>query len=378
MINYTSNRQLSFSEFQTPFRNGLDPQNRWIRLSQLIPWDELVNIYARTLSPDFGRPTLDARIEVGALIIQHILTLSDEELVEQIRENPYLQYFLGYSDYSYRQVFDPSLLVSIRQRLGAAAMLEMNELVTDHIESTAKQTKAPKQDSHKNNPGKTNTSKETSPGADDSQKGKDDPEPPHRGKLLLDATVAPADIKYPTDLDLLNEARVHSEGIIDLLWQPGKEKVKPRTYRRKARKSYLSVVKKRKKSKGIRYSGKSLGRPPVKSDLYAAARQQQRQDNRSRSRIEGCFGLGKRKYGLELVMTKTRLTSETYIGAVFLAMNLIQGLNKLSHVLYLYFSAVWQGWLPRLWALKWACQVILAIRSSNTTITSEKSRLQFH
>ena len=48
----------------------------------------------------------------------------------------------------------------------------------------------------------------------------DDPEPPappqaNQGQLVLDATCAPADIRYPTDLELLNEARAQSERIID-------------------------------------------------------------------------------------------------------------------------------------------------------------------
>jgi len=64
----------------------------------------------------------------------------------------------------------------------------------------------------------------------------------------LDATCAPADIKYPQDLGLLNEARQETEKIIDLLYQPlqGIIKKKPRTYRQKARKDYLTIAKQRK------------------------------------------------------------------------------------------------------------------------------------
>jgi len=42
----------------------------------------------------------------------------------------------------------------------------------------------------------------------------------NKGKLILDATCAPADIRYPTDLSLLNEAREKTEGYIDILYQP--------------------------------------------------------------------------------------------------------------------------------------------------------------
>jgi len=72
----------------------------------------------------------------------------------------------------------------------------------------------------------------------------------NRGKLIVDATCAPADISYPTDLGLLNEARVHTEKIIDILYKQLKGQIhkKPRTYRNVARKDYLLIAKQRKPS----------------------------------------------------------------------------------------------------------------------------------
>jgi hypothetical protein len=69
----------------------------------------------------------------------------------------------------------------------------------------------------------------------------------NRGKLILDATCAPGDISYPTDLELLNQARKQTEKIIDLLYEQVKRQLdkKPRTYREVARKDYLEVAKKR-------------------------------------------------------------------------------------------------------------------------------------
>ncbi|MGB3342863.1 MAG: hypothetical protein WBA61_03040 [Aequorivita sp.] len=61
------------------------------------------------------------------------------------------------------------------------------------------------------------------------------------------ATVADADIKFPTDLNLLNEARDKLGGIIDTLCG-GLKVAKPRTYRRVARKKSLNVAKKKRKS----------------------------------------------------------------------------------------------------------------------------------
>lgn len=69
----------------------------------------------------------------------------------------------------------------------------------------------------------------------------------NRGKLIIDATCAPADITYHTDLKILNAAREKTESIIDILHQENQNasKKKPRTYRRQARKDYLAVAKKR-------------------------------------------------------------------------------------------------------------------------------------
>ena len=68
--------------------------------------------------------------------------------------------------------------------------------------------------------------------------------------MIIDATAAELEIPYPTDLGLLNEARIQSERIIDLLRahsnQTGR---KPRTYRQRARAAYLSVARKRRKSR---------------------------------------------------------------------------------------------------------------------------------
>ena len=69
----------------------------------------------------------------------------------------------------------------------------------------------------------------------------------NEGKLIMDATCVPADIKYPTDLNLLSEARENIERVIDHLHRPyAGKRVKVRMYRNKARRDYLRAAKKRK------------------------------------------------------------------------------------------------------------------------------------
>ena len=63
----------------------------------------------------------------------------------------------------------------------------------------------------------------------------------------MDATVAPADIKYPTDIDLLNKSREHLETAVDILWEEVPHKGHKLPYsKKKARKSYLSLAKSKK------------------------------------------------------------------------------------------------------------------------------------
>jgi hypothetical protein len=131
-LSYTSQSQLSFTGFETPFYNGLDPSNRWVVLSAQIPWDELVNLFnKRNPAKSTGRPALNPRVLIGAVIIKHMLNLDDRETIAHITENMYLQYFLGYSSYIKEAPFDASLFVDIRKRLGEELIAEMNEKILE-------------------------------------------------------------------------------------------------------------------------------------------------------------------------------------------------------------------------------------------------------
>jgi IS5 family transposase len=77
----------------------------------------------------------------------------------------------------------------------------------------------------------------------------DDDLPEPKGNLILDATCTPADIHYPTDITLLNDARELLETVIDELHLPFVgESRKPRDYREQARKHFLSFTKTRRPS----------------------------------------------------------------------------------------------------------------------------------
>lgn len=79
MIEYTSQFQAKIEEFSSLYQLNLDKNNRWIQLSFLLPWDEMVGIYSRRYSAKSGAKAVNPRIVNGAFIIKHKLGLSDEE-----------------------------------------------------------------------------------------------------------------------------------------------------------------------------------------------------------------------------------------------------------------------------------------------------------
>jgi len=220
--------QLRLENFHLPFSGHLDPKNRWVILAQLIPWNMLEARYAaRFCSRRFGAPAKPVRMALGSLLIKERCGYSDEETVEQIRENPYLQYFIGLPEFQITALFDPSLMVQFRKRLSAKVLNEVNEIICGAEVKDQEDPKGPDDEKPKPPKGSTGGGNQET--------------------LILDATCAPADIRYPTDGSLLNEAREKLEAMIDVLYEALKEQMtKPRTYRRKARKDYLNLAKSKK------------------------------------------------------------------------------------------------------------------------------------
>lgn len=276
MIRYTSSSQLSIEQFKTPFQLLLDVNNRWVILAGKMPWDKLASIYHTTLSSDQGAPAIDARIVIGAFVIKHKMKFDDRETIEYIRENMYVQYFLGLSNYTSEDVFDRSLFTTLRYRLGADKFDQMSaSLIATALGLSNDQSEKESIDGSQGNDQSEDALhsvvvEEHQPAQaeiDDKQTECRVETPKVKGKLKLDATVADQMIKYPTDLDLLNDSREESERIIDALCEKLEVTKKPRTYRRKARQNYLCLAKKKKKStkeirkvigKQLNYLGRNL------------------------------------------------------------------------------------------------------------------------
>ena len=219
-----------------------DPSNRWVKRAAAVPWELAEEKYRSQFSEDEGRQAKSARMALGALIIQQTKGTSDEETVLEITENPYLQYFIGLKEFTDKAPFDASMMVHFRKRFTAEFLLEINEAM-------CRAEAAPKPE------------KVTPP--------RDDDDEPHGGTLIVDATCAPADIKYPTDTGLLADAIEKTDAMIDMLHEPLKgTQPRPRTYRVKSRKLFTSFVRQRRpgpktirkvKGKQLRFLKRNLG-----------------------------------------------------------------------------------------------------------------------
>jgi IS5 family transposase len=118
----------------------LSQDNRWVMMARLIPWSEFEEEYASKFNEEMGAPAKSFRMALGALIIKEKLGISDRETVEQIKENPYLQYFIGMSSYSNKAPFDASMLVHFRERISADLVNKVNqEMVKKMLLKTSSQ-----------------------------------------------------------------------------------------------------------------------------------------------------------------------------------------------------------------------------------------------
>ena len=92
----------------------MNPENRWVKMADLIPWDIFEEKYADLFPSNTGNVAKPLRMALGALIIQTKFQYPDRELIDQIAENPYLQYFIGLPGFQEEPPFEASTLVLFR------------------------------------------------------------------------------------------------------------------------------------------------------------------------------------------------------------------------------------------------------------------------
>jgi len=228
MYKFDRNHQFSLSDFNQPIGLKMNPENRWVKKAETIPWKEIEEKYSSLFPSKTGMPAKPLQMALGSLLIQKQYDYSDRELVEQIRENPYYQFFVGLPGYQDKIPFAPSLLVEFRKRLTDDILTEINEMIAEY-----------------------NSPQDPPPGGGGDD-GDESSVTENSGTVILDATCAPQNISFPQDINLLNEARESLESMIDTVCYEYNY-YRPRMYREKARLDYLNLAKcKKRTAKRIR------------------------------------------------------------------------------------------------------------------------------
>lgn len=150
MYKYTDNTQSNFLDFNQPIGLHMNPENRWVKMADAIPWEVFEKKYSRLFKGKNGRVAKPLRLAFGSLIIQTKYQYSDRELVEQLTENPYYQYFIGLPGYQEEPPIDASTLVLFRKRLKMDVIMEANEYMLDAVKE--KESSDKKDDDHNNPP----------------------------------------------------------------------------------------------------------------------------------------------------------------------------------------------------------------------------------
>lgn len=242
-----------------PFGGKLLKTNRWVRLASMMPWEHIEQVYMKPFESERGRPAISSRVAFGAIFIKENDNLTDEGTVAAIAENPYMQYFLGLTALQAEPLFDASMMVHFRKRFPVEFVAKVNEYICigvwpdqqRNVDRNDALDENP-QDNHPNPPDTNVQEQSTQNGKKNKNTSKkklkkEKKQKKNRGKHIMDATVAPADIKYPTDIDLLNKSREHLETAVDILWKEVPHKGHKLPYSPKAaRKSYLSLAKSKK------------------------------------------------------------------------------------------------------------------------------------
>jgi IS5 family transposase len=160
---------------QDLFRSRLDQvinmDHALAKLARTIDWRFLEEKFGAMYADGTGRPPLPTRLMAGLAILKHTYNLSDEVACEQWIENPYYQYFCGEEFFQHRLPLDRSSMTNWRNRMGEE---RLQALLQESL-AVATRTGAMK--------------------------------PGDLARVIVDTTVQPKNITFPTDAKLLNRAR---------------------------------------------------------------------------------------------------------------------------------------------------------------------------
>lgn len=142
--------QLINGETSSQWDLMIESTNRWVKLAREVPWEFFVSKYGSLVDDEKpGNASEQVRMLLGALIIKEKYGFSDRETIDQIRENPYLQYFVGMKEFTGDLPFDVATLVDFRLRLDLQALEEIRHWTEDGDDVKLSYLGEPKRDYRK-------------------------------------------------------------------------------------------------------------------------------------------------------------------------------------------------------------------------------------
>jgi transposase, IS5 family len=170
--------------FRSRLDQIIDMNHALVKLARAIDWGFLEQRFGAVYEDGPGRPPLPTRLMAGLAILKHCHDLSDEALCERWIENPYYQHFCGEEFFQHQLPLDRSSLTRWRQRMGEE---RLKALLQESL-AVATRTQAMK--------------------------------PKDLARVVIDTTVQPKAVAFPTDAKLLNRAR---DRLVKLARQTGVE-----------------------------------------------------------------------------------------------------------------------------------------------------------
>ena len=149
----------------------VDRDHALAKLGRAIDWRFLEGRFGAVYTDKVGHPPLPTRLMAGLAILKPMHGLSDEDLCARWVENPYYQLFCGEEFFQHKLTFDRSSLTRWRQRMGEQRLVALIQ------ESLAVATR-------------TGAAK-----------------PADFSKVIVDTTVQPKAVAFPTDAKLMHRAR---------------------------------------------------------------------------------------------------------------------------------------------------------------------------
>ena len=157
--------------FRSRLDQIIDMSHQLVKLSATINWAHLEKVCGQAYRDGPGMPPLPTRMMAGLAILKYTFNLSDEMVCERWVESPYFQYFCGEEFFRHTLPFDRSSMTRWRQRMGEE---KLKSLLAESL-MTAIATKAMS--------------------------------PQDLSEVIVDTTVMPKNVMFPTDAKLMNRAR---------------------------------------------------------------------------------------------------------------------------------------------------------------------------